>query len=60
MEVPVTRLLKVPEVLYQLQISKSHLAKLMRDGRVPVTRLGRSVRIPETAVVQLMEASTED
>ena len=50
-----TKLLKIPEVMDKLSISRSTLHELMKSGKVPVVRLGRAVRIPETVVAKLME-----
>ncbi|MFN8653928.1 MAG: helix-turn-helix domain-containing protein [Gemmatimonadales bacterium] len=48
-----TRLLKIPEVMDRLAISRSTVHLMMKDGRLPVRRIGRAVRVPSEAVEKL-------
>lgn len=50
-----TRLLKIPEVMAHLRVSRSTLHELMKRGELPVVRLGRCVRIPAEALDRLAE-----
>lgn len=43
-------LLRMPEVAEILSVSRSHAYKLIAEGRLPVIRLGRAVRVPRTWV----------
>ena len=44
------RLLKVPEAAEALRLQPSTIRKLISQRRLDVVRLGRAVRIPESAV----------
>ena len=52
------RLLKVPEVMDRLQVSRSTLHEMVKRGDLPVVKLGRCVRVPEVEVQRLMDTST--
>jgi excisionase family DNA binding protein len=53
------RLYRVPEVAEMLSVSTKLIWKLVAEGRqIDVVRIGRSVRIPATAVDELIERGT--
>lgn len=43
------------EAARRLKVSRWTIYRLIRDGRLPVARLGRVVRIPEPALDDLVE-----
>lgn len=47
---PVSRLLTVRDVAERLQVSTRTVNRLLTDGTIKVTRIGRSVRITEEAL----------
>jgi excisionase family DNA binding protein len=53
MEVPVSKLLRIPEVMARLAVSRSTIHLMVKDGRLPVRRFGRAVRVPEEVVERL-------
>lgn len=48
--VPISRLLTVRDVAERLQVSTRTISRLLTDGTIKVTRIGRSVRITEEAL----------
>lgn len=56
--VPERLLLRVPEAAEALGVSRSHMYELIQAGRVPVVRLGASVRVPRAWLVRLVEEET--
>lgn len=52
-------LLRVPEAAEVLGVSRSHMYELIQEGRVPVVRLGASVRVPRAWLTQFVERETE-
>ena len=52
------RLLSVGEVAERLGTSERFPRRLIAERRITFTRIGRHVRIPEWAVVELIEAGT--
>jgi excisionase family DNA binding protein len=46
------RLLTVDQVADNWQVSPRTVRRMIADGRLPVTRLGRAVRIPAKAVAR--------
>ena len=46
----------VAEVLERLPISKTHLYRLIRNGDIPATKLGRKILIPEGAIEKVMDS----
>jgi excisionase family DNA binding protein len=54
---PQERLLIVRQVAEQLQISPRTVWRLIEDGRIPVVRIGRSVRVHPDAVTALIDDS---
>ncbi len=49
------RLLLVPEVAEILRISRSRAYELVRQGVIPSTRLGRQIRVEETALREFVK-----
>lgn|ERR1035437_223951 len=57
-EIPLRRLLKVPEVAILLNVSVKTTWKIVYSGKVDVVRIGRAVRIPEDSVDKLIDDGT--
>jgi excisionase family DNA binding protein len=51
---PMGRLLKVAESAVRLSVRECTVRKMVLEGRIDVVRIGRSVRIPESAVDALI------
>lgn len=51
-------LLRVREAAEALGISRSHTYELVQSGKLPVVRLGASVRIPRAWLSQFVESET--
>lgn len=56
---PEKLLLRVREAAELLGVSRSHLYELIQAGRVPVVRLGASVRVPRVWLERLVAAEIE-
>jgi excisionase family DNA binding protein len=54
---PQERLLLVTQVADRLQVSPRTVWRLIEDGRIPVIRIGRSVRVHPDTVTALMNNS---
>jgi excisionase family DNA binding protein len=54
----VRQLLKVPEAAARMSISVKTAWKMVYGGKVDVVRIGRSVRIPEDSIDELIEGGT--
>ncbi len=52
-------LFTVPEAAEMLGISRSHLYQLIQSGKLPVVRLGTSVRIPRVWLERYIEESVQ-
>lgn len=50
------QLLRVSEACQRLAIGRSKLYELIRDGRLPVVHIGRSMRIPKVAIESFVDA----
>ena len=48
-------LLRVEEAAERLSLGRSKVYELIRDGRLPVVHIGRSVRVPARAVESFVE-----
>ena len=46
--------MQVKDVVRLLHCSKNTIYELVKDGRLPSIRLGRSILIPKTALVEMM------
>ena len=55
-----SRLLKVKQVAEVLQLSPRTVRRMIADGRLPVIRVGRAVRVHPSAVATLMEGSGQE
>jgi excisionase family DNA binding protein len=55
----VGRLLRPMEVAVILQVALPRVYKWIQDGSLRSARFGRSVRVPESAVAEFVEARTE-
>jgi excisionase family DNA binding protein len=53
-----TRHFKVPEVAQQLNLSPKTIWKMVYAREIDVVRFGRSVRIGEEAILELIEKGT--
>jgi len=51
-------LLRVSEAAEALGISRSHCYELIQNGKLPVIRLGASVRIPRAWLTRFVEEET--
>jgi excisionase family DNA binding protein len=54
------RALRVPEVAQRLGISRTKAWQMARAGELPTLRLGRSVRVPVSALARWIEEQTND
>lgn len=54
------RLLTVDDVAEVLQLSPRSVRRMVADGRLPVIRLGRAVRVHPSAVATLMDGSSQE
>jgi excisionase family DNA binding protein len=52
---PSPRFLTVAEVAYLTRLSKATVYRLVRAGRIPAVRFGRSYRVTEAAVDEYIE-----
>jgi excisionase family DNA binding protein len=52
-------LLRAEEAAIVLGIGRSKVFEMLRAGRLPVLRMGRSVRIPRRALAAWIEENTE-
>ena len=52
-----TRFLTVAEVATMMRVSKMTVYRLVHSGEMPAVRVGRSFRVPETAVEQYLQHS---
>lgn len=50
-----TLLLRIPEVARELGIARSLAYEMARDGRLPVVRIGKAVRVPRRRLEQWIE-----
>ena len=58
--VPLRPLLTVPEVAALLRLSPRSIHRLIADGRLPIVRLGRAIRIRPQDVEVLMASSGQE
>lgn len=56
----VPQLLTVGEVAQILRISRTSVHNLIARGELPALRFGRTVRIPATAIVRMVEKCLEE
>jgi len=53
-------LLRIADVQRVLKCSKAHAYQLAYDGVLPVTRIGRMVRVSRKSLLALIERSTQN
>jgi excisionase family DNA binding protein len=51
-------LLRAVEVSRLLGLSRSQVYQMMADGRLPVIRIGRAIRVPKRALSEWIRANT--
>ncbi|MBY6060194.1 helix-turn-helix domain-containing protein [Microbacterium esteraromaticum] len=54
------RFLTVAEVAELMRVSKMTVYRLVHAGELPAIRFGRSYRVPESAVVEMMNKPISD
>lgn len=54
-DVPEVRFLTVAEVAELMRVSKMTVYRLVHAGELPAIRFGRSFRVPETAVAEVLQ-----
>ena len=59
-ELPDVRFLTVAEVAELMRVSKMTVYRLVHAGELPAVRFGRSYRVPESAVADLMQRPIAD
>jgi excisionase family DNA binding protein len=52
-------LLRAVEVSRLLGLSRSQVYEMMGDGRLPIIRIGRSIRVPKRALSEWIAANTQ-
>ncbi len=52
------RLLKVPEIAQRLGLHPVTVYKILSAGKLPTVRIGRAVRVSETALAEHIEKLT--
>jgi excisionase family DNA binding protein len=52
------RFLTVAEVADMMRVSRMTVYRLVHSGELPAIRFGRSFRVPESAVAQLLQTAT--
>jgi excisionase family DNA binding protein len=55
-----TNLLRVGEVADRLSLGKSTVYIMIKDGILPVVRIGGAVRVPEAALAAWIRGRTEE
>ena len=56
----VTKVLKVEDLAHMLSIGRNTAYELVRSGKIRSVKIGRSYRIPYSAVEDYLNASAED
>ncbi len=59
-EVPDVRFLTVAEVAGIMRVSKMTVYRLVHAGELPAVRFGRSYRVPESAVAEVVQRPVSD
>ena len=54
------RFMTVTEVADIMRVSKMTVYRLIHSGEMPAIRVGKSVRVPEAAVAQMIQAGMAD
>ncbi|MCX6503107.1 MAG: helix-turn-helix domain-containing protein [Microbacterium sp.] len=59
-ELPDVRFLTVAEVAALMRVSKMTVYRMVHAGELPAVRFGRSYRVPESAVTELVQRPVAD
>jgi excisionase family DNA binding protein len=59
-ELPDVRFLTVAEVAGLMRVSKMTVYRLVHAGELPAVRFGRSYRVPESAVAEVVQRPASD
>ena len=59
-ELPDVRFLTVAEVAERMRVSKMTDYRLVHAGELPAVRFGRSYRVPESAVAEVVQRPVSD
>ncbi|WP_308491773.1 helix-turn-helix domain-containing protein [Microbacterium terrisoli] len=59
-ELPDVQFLTVAEVAELMRVSKMTVYRLVHAGELPAVRFGRSYRVPESAVAEVMQRPIAD
>ena len=54
------RFMTVTEVADIMRVSKMTVYRLIHSGEMPAIRVGKSFRVPEAAVIQMIQAGMAD
>lgn len=57
---PEVRLLTVAEVAEMMRVSRMTVYRLVHSGQLPAIRFGRSFRVPESAVTEVLNNGVAD
>ena len=55
-----TRFMTVTEVAEMMRVSRMTVYRMIHSGEVPAVRFGRSYRVPESAVQQILRTGTTE
>jgi excisionase family DNA binding protein len=53
-------LMRVIEVAQELRLARSHVYQLIQSGQLPAVRIGRSVRVPRSALEAWVQERTSE
>ncbi|MDQ1124546.1 helix-turn-helix domain-containing protein [Microbacterium trichothecenolyticum] len=59
-DLPDVRFLTVAEVAELMRVSKMTVYRLVHAGELPAVRFGRSYRVPESAVAEVVQRPVSD
>ncbi|WP_111467113.1 helix-turn-helix domain-containing protein [Microbacterium suaedae] len=59
-DMPDVRFLTVAEVADIMRVSKMTVYRLVHSGELPAVRFGRSYRVPESAVTQVVQLPDDE
>lgn len=55
-----TRFMTVTEVAEMMRVSRMTVYRMIHAGELPAVRFGRSYRVPESSVEQVLQTGTTD
>ena len=55
---PLVRLYTIEEVEGLLQMSRPTVNRMIKSGKLRITKIGRGVRIPEASLIELINAGS--